>query len=95
MDNCTKPMSFEEALSALKNGSRIFRSAWTDKQRFVAMQKGYPDGIPCNSNTAEAFGFNVGTNVVVNPYLQMWDGGALVTYVPSQADMFAEDWHIV
>lgn len=35
---------------------------------FYAWQAGYPDGIPCNKNTAEAFGIPEGTIVKCKPY---------------------------
>ncbi len=38
---------------------------------FVVYQKGYPQGIPCNKQTAEAWGLNEGDLFVCNPYLQI------------------------
>ena len=47
-------MNFGLAIEAAKMGKRIARKGWNGKNMSVAYQKGYPDGIPCNKNTAEA-----------------------------------------
>lgn len=44
---------------------------WNGKGMFVVYQKGYPQGIPCNKQTAEAWGLNEGDLFVCNPYLQI------------------------
>src|SRR6056297_2753256 len=51
-------MSFGLAIEAMKAGSKVARKGWNGKGMFVVYQKGYPDGIPCNKQTAEAFGIN-------------------------------------
>ena len=47
-------MNFGKALEAVKDGKKIFRLGWNGKGMFVVYQKGYPDGIPCNLQTAKA-----------------------------------------
>ena len=53
-------MNFEKALETVKDGKKIFRLGWNGKGMFVVYQKGYPDGIPCNLQTAKAWGMNEG-----------------------------------
>ena len=45
-------MNFGQALEKVKAGYKIFRHGWNGKGMFVVYQKGYPDGIPCNLQTA-------------------------------------------
>lgn len=88
-------MDFSEALSAVKLGSKIARSGWNGKGMFVVRQKGYPDGIPINKNTAEATGIAEGAVCVFRPYLMMLTAdGDFVPWVASQTDLLAEDWVI-
>lgn len=49
-------MNFGQALEKVKNGEKIFRHGWNRKGMFVVYQKGYPDRIPCNMQTAKAWG---------------------------------------
>lgn len=90
-------MDFSDALRAVKAGEKIKRSSW-DNMSFVVYQKGYPNGIPCNKNTAEAWGINEGDKFRCNPYLQiqLYDESKKdVThsmYNPSNDDILADDW---
>lgn len=83
------------AIEALKNGKRVRRDSWGGGA-WIVLQKGYPDGIPINANTAEATGLPVGTVCAFAPYIMMrtWDTpvGAFVPWVCSQTDMLAMDW---
>lgn len=89
-------MDFGEALKALKEGARVARSGWNGPGMFVVHQKGYPDGIPINANTAEATGIPQGTVCVFRPYLMMRTvDGAFVPWVISQTDALADDWERV
>ncbi|GAA2566435.1 hypothetical protein GCM10010435_44570 [Winogradskya consettensis] len=86
-------MDFGQALDALKNGSKVAREGWNGKDMFVVHQKGYPDGIGANANTAEALGVEEGTQLVFRPYLTMRTvDGDFVPWVASQTDLLAEDW---
>jgi hypothetical protein len=63
---------------------------------FVVYQKGYPDGIPCNKQTAEAWNLKEGDLFVCNPYLQLkCADGSHSMWVPSINDVLACDWSIV
>ena len=84
-------MNFGEALEALKGGKKVARAGWNGRGMFVVYQKGYPQGIPCNKQTAEAWGMNEGEPFVCNPYLQIKNS----MWVPSIGDCLAEDWEVV
>lgn len=62
---------------------------------YVVLQKGYPDGIPINKNTAEATGIPEGTIKKFLPYLLMCTAqGDFVPWLISQTDILADDWSI-
>ena len=90
-------MTFSWAIEQLKAGEQLQREGWNGEGMFVVAQKGYPDGIPANTNTAKALRISEGTIIKTRPYLALLDvEGVLVTgWVPSQTDMFADDWEIV
>ncbi|MEF9918970.1 MAG: DUF2829 domain-containing protein [Eubacterium sp.] len=89
-------MNFGQALEVVKNGKKIAREGWNGKGLFVIYQKGYPDGIPCNKNTAEAWGMNEGDLFRCEPYLQINTVyGSHSMWVPSIGDVLAEDWEII
>ena len=92
----TDGMSFGLAIEAMKKGYRVARNGWNGKNMSVAYQKGYPDGIPCNKNTAEAWGMKEGELFKCRPYLQMrCADGTFQMWLASQTDMLADDWYIV
>ena len=89
-------MTFEQAFTCLKQGEKVFRLGWNGKGMFVVRQKGYPDGIPCNKQTADAWNLKEGDLFKVNPYLQIKNtDGSHSMWVPSTGDLFAEDWEII
>lgn len=89
-------MDFGAALDALKAGARVTRTGWNGADMFVVHQKGYPDGIPINANTAEATGIPQGTVCRFRPYLMLRAAdGSFVPWVPSVSDVLAEDWETV
>ena len=89
-------MNFGQALEALKQGKKVTREGWNGKGMFVVRQKGYPEGIPCNKQTAEAFGYEEGSLFKVRPYLQMrCADGTHQMWLASQSDILEEDWLIV
>ena len=58
--------------------------------------KGYPNGIPCNKQTAEAWGMNEGDLFKCNSYLQIKNvDGSHSMWAPSVNDCLAEDWIVV
>lgn len=87
-------MSFGEAVEAVRSGIPIAREGWNGKGMFVVYQKGYPDGIPCNTQTAKAWGIKEGELFKCEPYLQIrMVNGSHAMWVPSINDVLADDWH--
>lgn len=75
---------------------RICRKDWMKDGQYVVYQKGYPDGISCNKQTAEAWGIEEGSNFVCNAYLQIRNAdGSHSMWIPSMDDLLANDWCIV
>ena len=88
-------MNFGIALELSKKGVKVARESWNGKGMFVVYQKGYPQGIPCNKQTAEAWGMDKGDLFVCNPYLQIrLEEGSHSMWMPSMDDILADDWVI-
>jgi hypothetical protein len=86
-------MDFSAALKCLKSGERVKRDGWNGKGMYVVLQKGYPEGIPINANTAECTRLPQGTVCKFLPYLMMRTAqGGFVPWLISQTDALAEDW---
>ena len=86
---------FGEALRLLRQGKRMARRGWNGKGLSVVYQKGYPQGIPCNKQTAEAWGMNEGDLFKCEPYVQISTvDGSHAMWVPSIRDCLADDWVI-
>ncbi|QKE56453.1 hypothetical protein [Bacillus phage YungSlug] len=81
-------------LSVTDGGRKIRRESWP-KGDFVVRQKAYPNGIPCNKQTAEAYGLNEGELFKCAPYLQKMEGGVAIMWTPDQKDLFANDWEVL
>ena len=89
-------MDFGKALEALKAGKKVSRKGWNGKGMFVVLQKGYPNEIPCNKQTAEAWGLKEGDLFKCEPYLQIkMVNGSHAMWSPSVNDCLADDWEIV
>ena len=87
---------FGEAIRQMKMGRRVAREGWNGKNMSVAYQKGYPEGIPCNKQTAEAWGMQEGELFKCRPYLQMkCADGTFQMWTASQTDILENDWYIV
>ena len=92
----TTGMSFGLAIEAMKRGFKVARAGWNGKNMFVVYQKGYPQGIPCNSQTAKAFGMQEGDLFKCRPYLQLrCADGSHQMWQPSVSDCIEEDWTVV
>ncbi|MDD4565726.1 MAG: DUF2829 domain-containing protein [Eubacteriales bacterium] len=89
----TDGMTFGLAIEAAKKGHKISRPGWNGRGMFVVYQKGYPQGIPCNKQTADAWGMNEGDLFICQPYLQIKNvDGSHSMWVPSINDTLASDW---
>lgn len=89
---------FEIALRYLRDGRKVCRAGWNGKGMYVVYQKGYPDGIAINENTANATGIPQGTTCKFLPYLMLKTVAETPTFVPwmaSQTDLLEKDWEIV
>ena len=89
-------MTFGHAIEAIKAGKKVCRKGWNGKGMFVVYQKGYPEGIAVNKNTAEAYGVPEGSIMKFRPYLQLKTAqNDCATWAPSCSDALAEDWMII
>jgi hypothetical protein len=87
---------FYQALeSCLEDDEPIARLAW-DNEKVIVAQKGYPEGIAINGNTAHATGRPEGTVMRFLPYLMEHDitTDTCVPWAPTQEDIFATDWFV-
>ena len=75
------------------SGYRIWRSVW-DPEICVVYQKGYPlYGIPCNAQTAAAWGIPEGSRFKCDPYFQIRTiVGSHAMWTPTNEDILARDW---
>jgi hypothetical protein len=86
-------VDFSGALRLLKEGYRLQRRGWNGGDQWVVLQRGYPDGIAINKNTAEATGIPEGTVKVFRPYLMLHTAdGSFVPWAPTVSDVLAGDW---
>ena len=89
-------MDFSDALKKLKEGKKVCRSGWNGKGMWLALQKGYPDGTPCNKNSSEAYGIPEGDIIKVLPYIAMKTAdNCFVPWLASQTDVLANDWEVI
>lgn len=95
--NCSPgKLTFGEALEEMKRGNKVARIGWNGKDMFAVYQKGYPNGIGANKNTAEAYGVEEGTMLKFRPYLQLKTAqDDIAMWTPSTSDILAEDWYLV
>lgn len=88
--------TFSWALDQLKLGKRIHRKGWNGKGMSVVLMKGYPEGVACNKQTAEAWNLKEGDLFRLEPYMQIqMVNGSHSMWVPSVNDCLAEDWATV
>lgn len=88
-------MNFSEALAAVKTGSKIARSGWNGKSQFVIKAGGYVvDEARPGSDYAKA---GIIGEFTIQPHLDLKNaqGHMQPGWVPSQGDLFAEDWEIL
>jgi len=84
-----------DAVRWMKEGLLVAREGWTNKERCIAYQPGYPEGIPCNKNTSKTWHMKEGELFRCGPYLQMRNGdGTYQMWVGSSEDILAEDWYV-
>lgn len=85
-----------QAVKEMQDGNRVRRAGWNGKGMWLAYQRGYPDGIPINTNTACATGLPEGTVCRFLPYVMMRTADeSFVPWLCSQTDLLATDWEVV
>lgn len=88
-------MTFEKALSLLKENGKVRRASWAPNM-FLVKQKAYPDGIMPNKQTQEAWNLKEDELFKCNPYLQIKNSrGEHTMYFPSNEDLFSNDWSLL
>ena len=95
-------MRFTQVMELMIHEGRMFkRDGWgtreTDAREgdsdYIFWQKGYPQGIAINANTAEATGLPEGAICTFSPYMMRhWGGNHFSPYQPTHEDMAATDW---
>lgn len=86
-------VGFDRALVHCRRGKKVSRDDWNASGQYVVYQRGYPDGIPINANTAMATGIPEGTVCVFRPYLMLCTAdGSFVPWAPTVSDVLARDW---
>ena len=88
--------SFSSALEALKDGYRVQRNGWNGKNMWIALSPGFT-ALPAEkfwNPHAFQFAESNGGTAGVDPYFIMKtaQGTIQMGWVPSQADMLANDW---
>ena len=91
--------SFSEALQALKDGYRVQRSGWNGKNMWIALGAGNAE-LPADkfwNPHSKAHAENNGGSATVDSYFIMKTAQDTIQmgWVPSQADMLAEDWVVI
>ncbi|WP_219930931.1 DUF2829 domain-containing protein [Pectobacterium parmentieri] len=85
-------MNFGQALEAVKSGAKIYREGWNGKGQFVIKAGGYTvsEARP-GSDYAKA---GITGEFTIQPHLDLKNaqGHMQPGWVPSQSDLFAEDW---
>ena len=86
-------LSFEQALTSIKTGSKMQREGWNGKGLFVFLVNGSTFVV----NRAPLLGiFPEGTEVNYNPHIDIKNvDGSISTWVPSIGDILANDWQTV
>lgn len=92
-----KGLTFSAALHGLQAGERLQREGWNDKNMWVT--KGEGSGTPLEADKfwnphVRSFAESNGGGAIVDPYFIMKtaQGTIQMGWVPSQADMLANDW---
>jgi hypothetical protein len=83
------------AVEQMRGGRLVRRTGWNGKGMWLALQPGYPDGVPANNSSAVAFHIPEGTIIKALPYVVMRTAsGEFVLWLCSQTDLLSADWEI-
>lgn len=86
--------NFGEALEAVKAGKKISRSGWNGANQFVIKAGGYKVSEPRVGSDYHRAGITGEFNIAPHLDLKNAQGVMQPGWVPSQGDLFAEDWVI-
>ena len=88
-------MNFGKALEAVKSGSKIARSGWNGANQFVLKAGGYTVQEARPGSDYERAGIK--GELTIAPHLDLKNAQGIMQpgWVPSQGDLFAEDWVII
>jgi hypothetical protein len=98
-ERCKEYFDFGKAISYLKDGKKVARKGWNGKGMFLVLCHG--NEVPTDRMRVKAvkdfYEVNGKSVVTINPHIDMKaaDGSYVTGWLASQADMLAEDWHIV
>ena len=94
--------TFEWFMTEIKRGNKMCRRGWNGKGQWVVMMpelqlpafSSQASGAKVNDRTAKHIGED--TALDSRPYLALWNaqGQWQPGWVPSQGDLFAQDWEI-
>jgi hypothetical protein len=85
-----KNLNFGQALEALKEGKKVSREGWNDKNMFVFLREGRRiTQVDPNSPMGEDF------DSLPHLCMRTADGKCCVGWLASQTDMLSEDWCIL
>lgn len=94
-------MNFGEALQAIKDGFKVQREGWNGKGQFVIKAGGYSvelDKLRSGTHFTKEFLESQGcSSMEIVHHLDLWNAQKQYVsgWVPSQGDLFAEDWQIL
>lgn len=90
-------MTFSEALHAVKCGEKIAREGWNGKRQFVIKAGGYTVKESRPGSDYAKHGIGLGEEFTIAPHLDLRNAQGVMQpgWVPSQGDMFAEDWYVI
>lgn len=91
-------MNIGEAIEAIKQGEKVRRAGWIDRDRWVAYEQSSIAKIdqfnaPPNRSYIEELGGTVETIAFFT--MKKPDGGIMYGWSPTQTDLDATDWYVV
>ncbi|EOC0210483.1 DUF2829 domain-containing protein [Cronobacter dublinensis] len=87
-------MNFGDALEAVKSGAKIYREGWNGKGQFVIKAGGYTVKESRPGSDYAKHGIGLGEELTIAAHLDLKNAQGVMQpgWVPSQGDLFAEDW---
>ena len=85
------PMDFGDAIKAVKAGKKITRRGWNGKGQYVILAQ----GIQYTTQDCASSGYVYHRDIGSKALIFHGTAGRQIGWLASQADMLAEDWHIL